>query len=88
MKSALRQVIRMILGEFLSHPRHPEHHRALPVPLGFSAKDLNYVCSAPLGALTVHLAFVIHLQPMAEDFIVKRLHPSNARTSSCTARLH
>ena len=30
--------------------RHPEHHRALPVPLGFDAKDLIYVCSYPLGA--------------------------------------
>ena len=52
MKSALRQVI-------IIHPRHPEHRGALPVPLGFAAKDLNYVCSYPLGALTVHLAFFI-----------------------------
>ena len=75
-------------SKILSTPRHPEHRTALPVPLGFDAKDLNYDGSTPLGALTVHHAFFIHLQPMAGDFIVKRLHPSNARTSSCIARLH
>ena len=54
MKSALRQVI-------IIHTRHPEHRGALPVPLGFAAKDLNYDGSSPLGAKTVHPYLFLYL---------------------------
>ena len=45
----------------LRRARHPEHRAALPVPLGFDAKDLNYDGSSLLGAQTVHLAFSLFL---------------------------